>query len=242
LLATVVAACSELLPCQAWVVTWVKVDAPLAVQPLVPPPSKSPLVTKLLELKVSTFSKLAAEEFWTWKAVVELEELAASTEPVNLLLPVNVWGPVPFKSATFELKRASLRVPLETLLALRLVNPAPLPVKLLDALLKVLLPVNVWLPFSLARLESLDSTEEDICTPLSSYWPPLATLMLAKVGLEVVAISCGVEKVKVLAGQVTGGVQAQRPAGAYRYRTAGIGNRDRVVGHGRPGEYQGVGE
>jgi hypothetical protein len=33
---------------------------------------------------------------------------------------------------------------------------------------------------------------------LSSYCPPLATLMLAKVGLEVVAISCGVEKVKVL--------------------------------------------
>jgi hypothetical protein len=45
--------------------------------------------------------------FWIWKALVELPAFCSSTVPVNLLLPLNVCGPVPFSRATFELNAES---------------------------------------------------------------------------------------------------------------------------------------
>ena len=68
--------------------------------------------------------------------------------------------------------------------------------KLLPALENVLAAVNVWVPLSFAKLASLLSAELDICTPLIWYWP--LTLILVKLGLEVVAMLCGKLNVRVL--------------------------------------------
>src|SRR5579862_3851825 len=132
---------------------------------------------------VSAMNKLDVPAlFWIWKAVVESAEFCDRTVPVNLLLPVKVCGPVPFNRATLALKRESLKVPDETLDALRLLNPAPLPVKELEALENVLLPLKVWLAPSKAMLAASDKLEVAIWTPPTSYWP--VTLRLVAVTVE----------------------------------------------------------
>ncbi len=57
-------------------------------------------------------------------------------------------------------------------------RPEPLPVNELDALLKVLLPVKLVLPFTLAKLESLDKAAEDTWIPFILYNPPLITQVM----------------------------------------------------------------
>jgi hypothetical protein len=121
----------------------------------------------ILPLVVSATNKLDVPAlFWIWKAVVESAAFWARTVPVNLLLPVKVWGPVPLSKATLEDNLASFKVPEDTLLAFKEVSPEPSPLKELEALEKVLAPVKVWVALSLARLESLDRLAELIWTPL----------------------------------------------------------------------------
>jgi hypothetical protein len=82
---------------------------------------------------------------------VKLEPLRTGKAP-----PAVVWTSceTPLKllpcRVTLVLRRLLLRVPLEILDALRAVRPEPLPVKELDELEKVLIPLKVWLAFSLA--------------------------------------------------------------------------------------------
>src|SRR4051812_42242709 len=104
---------------------------------------------------------LEEEEFWTWKPVAELvlKELAA----VKVLDA--------FFRGTLLDNLASLSVPEATLEAFRLVKPEPLPVNELLALEKVLSPVKVWVPFSLARLASLLRLDEEIWEPLTLSTP-----------------------------------------------------------------------
>src|SRR5436305_508531 len=136
-------------------------------------PVKAEAVPRInLPLVVSAVSSELPPAFWIWKAVVESTEFLDRTVPVNLLLPVKVWGPVPFSSATLEDSLASFKVPEDTLEAFRLVRLEPSPVKELEALEKVLAPVKVWVALSLARLESLDRLAEEIWVPLILYTAP----------------------------------------------------------------------
>src|SRR5579862_1541783 len=111
-----------------------------------------PLVTAKLELRLPCRFRLAVVAP-TPKLAPDVVRLGAVTALLKVLLPLKVW--LPLSSATLALRRESLKVPDETLEALRLVKPEPLPVKELEALENVLLPEKVWLALSFARLASL---------------------------------------------------------------------------------------
>ena len=116
--------------------------------PAVPRTNLPPLVSAVM-------MALLVVAFCTWKAVV----LFTFTR----LVLVKVLAA--FLSGTLLDSLASLSVPELMLLALSEVRPEPSPVKELEALEKVLAPVKDWVPFSLARLASLDKLAEVICTP-----------------------------------------------------------------------------
>ena len=107
-------------------------------------PLDTELAFKLVRLAPDSTGKIPPAVSWTsWFAPLKV-------------LPCRV---------TWALKRALFSVPLDILVALRLVKPAPLPVKLLLALLKLFAPVKVWLPFSLARLALSLKLDELIWVP-----------------------------------------------------------------------------
>src|SRR4051812_16702277 len=166
-------------------------DEQVKLEPLVPPTAKPvlaftlpdtckvapldegarPIPTLLLVVSATNRFEVPAL-FWIWKAVTE------SVAFWNFCpLPVKVWL-LRSSRATLEDNRASFNVPLLTLLALSEVRLEPSPVKELLALEKVLAPVKVWVPLSLARLESFDRSAELIWMPFIWYCLPEAMDML----------------------------------------------------------------